>query len=226
MLYPFSVDPARSSPRDTRGRNGTLMISELITKSSDHSTGPRTPEGKAVSSLNATTHGLCSNTIVLPGESQAEWEALRAIWISEYGHPNLVVISLAEQTARAEWFFNRATKRYNEVEQALYLEQPDPVLWTDEQHKRLERFQRYRTTHERSFQRTLNMLNRAETLYLKAAADLVKNAAMLAQAKKVREEFELQEKNGDFLPKADRPVPVTSHAQREPDVPLLPQQIE
>jgi len=39
------------------------------------STGPRTPEGKAASSRNATTHGLLSGKALLPGE---EWEDLLA----------------------------------------------------------------------------------------------------------------------------------------------------
>ncbi len=196
------------------------MIADLLAQESGCSTGPRTPEGKAVSSLNATTHGLCSNTIVLPGESQAEWEALRAVWISEYGHPNPVVLGLAEQTARAEWFFNRATKRYNEAEQALYLEQPDPVRWTEEQHKLLERFQRYRTTHERAFQRALNMLNRLERLYCDSAANLVKKAAMLAQAKKIRQELEAKEEEAHSAPDSDPPI--SSEVQREPNLPLPP----
>lgn len=40
------------------------------------STGPRTPEGKAVSSRNALKHGLTARQIVIKGESQAEFDAL------------------------------------------------------------------------------------------------------------------------------------------------------
>lgn len=42
------------------------------------STGPRTPEGKARSSLNAVTHGLTAKTPLLPGEDPAEFR--EAVW--------------------------------------------------------------------------------------------------------------------------------------------------
>jgi hypothetical protein len=40
------------------------------------STGPRTPEGKANSKLNATTHGIFSRVAVLKGESHEDYDAL------------------------------------------------------------------------------------------------------------------------------------------------------
>jgi hypothetical protein len=39
-------------------------------------TGPRTTEGKAVSKLNATTHGIFSNVVVLKTESRTDYESL------------------------------------------------------------------------------------------------------------------------------------------------------
>jgi hypothetical protein len=41
------------------------------------STGPRTRQGKDQSKRNATTHGIFSKVVVLEGESQAEFDALR-----------------------------------------------------------------------------------------------------------------------------------------------------
>jgi hypothetical protein len=48
------------------------------------STGPRGPEGKEISSRNATRHGCCSQRLLLPDEDPGEWEALRASWLKEY----------------------------------------------------------------------------------------------------------------------------------------------
>ena len=39
-------------------------------ENSKHSTGPRTPEGKAASSTNATSHGLNAADPVLPHEDR------------------------------------------------------------------------------------------------------------------------------------------------------------
>src|SRR5215831_5608041 len=41
-----------------------------------HSTGPRSPEGKAVSSRNALKLGLYSQSDILPGEDPAEFDQL------------------------------------------------------------------------------------------------------------------------------------------------------
>jgi hypothetical protein len=47
------------------------------------STGPRTPEGKAIAALNSVQHGLCSNAAVLPGESVEEFQATLDGWVHE-----------------------------------------------------------------------------------------------------------------------------------------------
>ena len=40
------------------------------------SSGPKTPEGKAVARMNATKHGLLSQQVLLPGEDEAALEDL------------------------------------------------------------------------------------------------------------------------------------------------------
>jgi hypothetical protein len=43
------------------------------------STGPKTPEGRATVRLNSLTHGLTAKTLVLPGESEEDFEELERL---------------------------------------------------------------------------------------------------------------------------------------------------
>jgi hypothetical protein len=74
-----------------------------------HSTGPRTPEGKAIAALNSVQHGLCSHAAVLPGESVEEFQATLDGWVHELkpadAHErelvyNMVCASIAIQRVR------------------------------------------------------------------------------------------------------------------------------
>ncbi len=38
--------------------------------------GPKTPRGKAASSMNRLTHGARSECVIIPGENPEEYEAL------------------------------------------------------------------------------------------------------------------------------------------------------
>ncbi|HYL72907.1 MAG TPA: hypothetical protein VEU96_01825 [Bryobacteraceae bacterium] len=63
---------APTSPADTAERAKRYAINRL---NAQHSTGPRTTEGKARSSRNSLTHGLTSRTtVVLPSEDPAEYQ--------------------------------------------------------------------------------------------------------------------------------------------------------
>ena len=42
-----------------------------------HSTGPRTEEGKQTSSRNALKHGLTASTVLIPGEDPAAYAAFK-----------------------------------------------------------------------------------------------------------------------------------------------------
>jgi hypothetical protein len=46
--------------------------------------GPKTPEGKAISSRNAIRHGLTSVSPVLPSEDPAEFEAFQSSVVTQY----------------------------------------------------------------------------------------------------------------------------------------------
>jgi hypothetical protein len=131
------------------------------------STGPRTPEGKQISSRNALRHGCCSKSLVLPGEDAGEWEALQSGWLKEYDTSSPVFLSLALQAAEKQWLLLRAQKRFDEVQQFLYAAQPECRLWDEEQCKLHDRFQRYLTTAERAFDRAFHNAERLRRVALK-----------------------------------------------------------
>jgi hypothetical protein len=78
------------------------------------STGPRTPEGKARSSRNATTHGLFCRDTVLPGENELLFHALRRDWILKLNPQDSLELSFVDRVLKNEWKLNRleAAERY------------------------------------------------------------------------------------------------------------------
>ena len=68
------------------------------------SRGPVTAEGKARSSQNAVTHGLLSNTILLPGESEQQFQQLLDSLIQTYRPETDAEAKLVEQISAVTWF--------------------------------------------------------------------------------------------------------------------------
>jgi hypothetical protein len=67
------------------------------------STGPQTPAGKARVSQNALKHGLLSRKLLLPGESQVEFDALLGQRQSELDPVCTLELTLVERIAIALW---------------------------------------------------------------------------------------------------------------------------
>jgi hypothetical protein len=71
------------------------------------STGPRTPEGKARSSLNAVRHGLLARDAVLPEEDRAAYLDLLAALEDEYQPEGPSQTFMVQQLASAQWRLQR-----------------------------------------------------------------------------------------------------------------------
>ncbi|HMF75203.1 MAG TPA: hypothetical protein VK604_06035 [Bryobacteraceae bacterium] len=125
-----------------------------------HSTGPRTPEGKRQSSKNSTKHGCCSKRLLLPEENPEEWEQLKAGWLQEYDTSSPTSLLLVMQAAEAQWQQIRARNCFSDVQYAIYEEQSDCTLWTEQHHKLYAKFQRYLSAAERSFLRAFHEVER------------------------------------------------------------------
>jgi hypothetical protein len=71
------------------------------------STGPKTPEGRAAVRLNGVKHGLTAETIVLKGESEADFTGLLNSLEAEHGPATPTEEALVVQLAMATWRLRR-----------------------------------------------------------------------------------------------------------------------
>jgi hypothetical protein len=79
-------------------------------RNAQKSTGPRTPEGKAISSRNSLVHGLTSQSHQLPGEDPADLSALRDEYLDHYQPVGPIEAGLVERIALAHYRLNRAAR--------------------------------------------------------------------------------------------------------------------
>jgi hypothetical protein len=81
-----------------------------------HSTGPRTPEGKTASSMNALKHGAGAASPVIPGEDPAEYERIAADYRRDYNPQGAVEEFQVDTMIRADW----QRRRLRRIEANLY----------------------------------------------------------------------------------------------------------
>ena len=63
--------------------------------------GPTTPEGKFISSQNATVHGLAAKTLVLTNESRDRFQSMMQDYIDELQPTSRIAMDLVEQMRNA-----------------------------------------------------------------------------------------------------------------------------
>src|SRR5215831_5791510 len=123
-----------------------------------HSTGPKTPEGKAAAARNATKHGLSGAFTVLPHEDQEEFDILLACLRDELKPANQHESFLVEQMAQSRWRLARAHR----LENAMFEQMLNGYIPADDDQRiaakllnggdrALATIQRYATTAERSY---------------------------------------------------------------------------
>ena len=110
-------------------------------------TGPRTPEGKAISCLNNLKHGLTGAFRVMEFESQSDFDAAHDALIDEHAPNTSTESQLIRRMAEHAWLSRRA--------QLLQ----DKALMEDDD-KRFTSYMRYQTTNDRGFRACLNDLLR------------------------------------------------------------------
>src|ERR1700687_899049 len=80
------------------------------------SRGPKTEDGRRAASLNAVKHGLTAETVVLPNESEEEYQAELHDYIEHFAPANKPEADLVRQLVSAQW----RLARYTAVETSLF----------------------------------------------------------------------------------------------------------
>ena len=103
-------------------------------------TGPKTPEGKAVSRGNALKHGLTAKTVLLPGENPDEIQARADCWRETYNPQGAAEEELVDQIALC----SLRLKRIAAAEEAVLAAQfhNADFQWDLEQSLKLDKFRR------------------------------------------------------------------------------------
>ncbi len=84
-----------------------------------NSTGPRSPEGRAIVSQNALTHGLTAAHNIISSESQADFDLYRDQILDELAPTSPMESMLAERIVNLSWRLKRASRIQNQAIDAL-----------------------------------------------------------------------------------------------------------
>ena len=167
--------------------------------------GPVTEEGKAAVRLNALKHGLRARTVVLPGESQEDFDQLCQDLEEEWQPQTPTELACLEQMAIHQWKLARA-ERHEAWAHSLPLGDPSKS-------KQLRFAFEFQLRWERAFQRSLREIQRLQ----KDRRIQAKEAAAEAAAEKARQPKhpdlparfrDTKDENGQYMRVVDVPKKV------------------
>ncbi len=93
-----------------------------------HCTGPKTDEGRAVSSANARRHGLTSTRVLFPGEDPVEWQRCRDGIFQEFQPESEFEVMMTNLVADHYWRLLRAERVEEELMASAYAAGAPPSI--------------------------------------------------------------------------------------------------
>jgi len=130
---------ATNNLADSAGTSAGVTPVEVVV--APRSTGPRTPEGKAIASRNRTGHGIYALSPVVEGlESAEDWSAYRQAMLASFAPVGMLEETLAERSILTAWRMRRISGY--ETRQLLrpIREQADKHAADDRQRHRQQQF--------------------------------------------------------------------------------------
>jgi len=164
---------------------------------SQHSTGPKSAEGKAAACKNNFHHGFCGAFTILKCEDAEEFFALEAGLHAEHKPATVTEFLFVEKMAQHHWLSQRAINLQN-------ITMEDDISMRDKE-RQFALYLRYQTTNDRAFHRCLH--------------DLLK---LRAEKRRTEIGFESQkQKQADEARKEERHTWAILHAQGKADNQIL-----
>jgi hypothetical protein len=173
----------------------------------EHSTGPRTPEGKQRSAANSTRHGLASGSAVLPQEDAAALEQLQAQYLDEFQPATPHETFLVEQMTHSRW----RIARLHRLEQTLLCtvadaqddsSSPDMAILSHMQEKGVNvpnALQRYLAAAERSYYKAYRELTEGRTRVIETQAAEARTEETLVRAAIANQKREAEAAFMDYI---------------------------
>src|SRR5450432_2502180 len=84
-------------------------------ENAQHSTGPKTVQGKARTRYNAFRHGLTGQTVVMPWEDYEAYEAFCAEFIADLHPEGMLEKQFAQTIIDTTWRLNRAATQETNI---------------------------------------------------------------------------------------------------------------
>ena len=181
------------------------------TANAQHSTGPRTPEGKTRSSQNASKHGLTAREVIIAPGEQPEFDHLLAQYQADVKPQGAIQQTLFNQLVAAAWNLRRIGRMESELcAESSYQD----LLANHDLQNQLDRLARHHTRIERCFHRCLKELKTLQTnavIQSSLPAPLRKNVPPLSSANEIAKRTQYVE--------AHDPIVARSFLKRFSDIP-------
>jgi len=154
---------------------------------SQHSTGPRTLEGKARSSQNALRHGLSSRTALLESEDQAAYQQHRRQFFDEHRPATPTETQLTQELADTAWRLNRVPALEADLlNRAAHPANEEAAIAFDivDAHRAISILSLHSARLSRQFQRALEQLREIQSDRLARRERDLKDAAAVSEVHK------------------------------------------